>query len=136
MTPFFMVLWTCFILMIISAIVSISLAFAQQTSDFTTGYSDGNAQGLSDRHSNVFHIGNVCLNQSNSYCNGYLSGYLDGFFSTLPTSTHTTTIIRESHRGERGGCHDGNCTKPPSPIPPKPPIPTPPPCKKVNGTCV
>jgi hypothetical protein len=33
-----------------------------QTSDFSTGYSDGNQQGLSDRHTNVFHIGNVCIN--------------------------------------------------------------------------
>jgi hypothetical protein len=130
MTPFFTVLLSCFIIMIIAAAtISISLVFAQ-SSDFTTGYSDGNQQGLSDRHSNVFHIGNVCINQSNSYCNGYLSGYLDGFFSTLPTSTHTTTIIRESsHHGKDGGCHDNmtNC----KPTPP----PTPPPCKKVNGTC-
>jgi hypothetical protein len=83
MTPFFTVLYTCFFLMLITASVSISIAFAQ-TSDFQTGYSDGTQQGLSDRHSNVFRIGNICLNQSNSYCNGYLSGYLDGFFSTLP----------------------------------------------------
>lgn len=96
--------------MLITASVSISIAFAQ-TSDFQTGYSDGSQQGLSDRHSNVFRIGNICLNQSNSYCNGYLSGYLDGFFSTLPTSTHTTTriIVHEEHPK----CHDnGNMTKP------------------------
>jgi hypothetical protein len=99
-----------------------------QTSDFTTGYSDGNQQGLSDRHSNVFHIGNICLNQSNSYCNG---GYLDGFFSTLPTNTHTTSgiIVHEEHPK----CHDNmtDCGKKTPPTPP----PTPP-CKKVNGTCV
>ncbi len=103
-----------------------------QTSDFTTGYSDGNQQGLSDRHNHVFRIGNICLNQSNSYCNGYLSGYLDGFFSTLPVSTHTTITI---HEKERGWCHGENCTKT-TPTPPKPtpsPIPTPPPCK-VNCT--
>lgn len=133
MTPFFTVLLSGFIVMIIAATISISLVFAQ-TSDFNTGYSDGNQQGLSDRHSNVFHIGNVCINQSNSYCNGYLSGYLDGFFSTLPTSTHTTTriIVHEEHPK----CHDNmtDCGKKTPPTPPTPP-PTPP-CKKVNGTCV
>jgi len=97
-------------------------------SDFQTGYSDGNQQGLSNRHNHVFRIGNICLNQSNSYCNGYLSGYLDGFFSTLPLSTHTTTII---HERERGGCHGDNCTKIP-PTPPVPPVPPTPP--KGNGT--
>jgi hypothetical protein len=119
-------------------LVTATMANAQTSSDFTTGYSDGNQQGLSDRHSNVFHIGNVCINQSNSYCNGYLSGYLDGFFSTLPTSTHTTTIIRESsHHGKDGGCHDNmtNCQPSPTPKPTPPKPPTPPPCKKVNGTC-
>jgi hypothetical protein len=129
MTPFFTVLLSGFIVMIIAATISISLVFAQ-TSDFNTGYSDGNQQGLSDRHSNVFHIGNVCINQSNSYCNGYLSGYLDGFFSTLPTSTHTTTriIVHEEHPK----CHDNmtDCGKKTPPTPPTPP------CKKVNGTCV
>jgi hypothetical protein len=133
MTPFFTVLLSGFIVMIIAATISISLVFAQ-TSDFQTGYSDGNQQGLSDRHANVFHIGNVCLNQSNSYCNGYLSGYLDGFFSTLPTSTHTTTriIVHEEHPK----CHD-NMTDCGKKTPPTPPTPPPPPaCKKVNGTCV
>ena len=129
MTPFFTVLLSGFIVMIIAATISISLVFAQ-TSDFNTGYSDGNQQGLSDRHSNVFHIGNVCINQSNSYCNGYLSGYLDGFFSTLPTSTHTTTriIVHEEHPK----CHD-NMTDCGKKTPPTPPTPS---CKKVNGTCV
>jgi hypothetical protein len=145
MTPFFTVLYTCFFLMlIITPTVSISLVFAQTSSDFQTGYSDGNQQGLSDRHNNVFRIGNICLNQSNSYCNGYLSGYLDGFFSTLPTNTHTTITIRESHQGKGGICHDNmtNCKPSPTPFPtptptPSPtPPPTPPPCKKVNGTCV
>ena len=118
MTPFFAVLLSCMIIMIIAASVSVSLVFAQ-ASDFQTGYSDGNQQGLSDRHNHVFRIGNICLNQSNSYWNGYFSGYLDGFFSTLPLSTHTTTII---HERERGGCHADNCTK----IPPTPPVPVPP----------
>ena len=133
MTPFFTLLWSCFIIMILSATVSTSLAFAQ-TSDFQTGYSDGNQQGLSDRHNHVFRIGNICLNQSNSYCNGYLSRYLDGFFSTLSTSTHTTTriIVHDEHPK----CHDNitDCGKKTPPTPPTPP-PTPA-CKKVNGTCV
>jgi hypothetical protein len=130
MTTFVTVLWTCLIALIIAPTVSISLVFAQ-SSDFQTGYSDGNQQGLSDRHNHVFRIGNICLNQSNSYCNGYLSGYLDGFFSTLPLSTHTTITIHERERG----CHGDNCTKGVTPTPPPMP-PTPPPCKKVNGTCV
>lgn len=133
LTTFFIVLWTCLLVLIIAPTVSISLVFAQ-SSDFQTGYSDGNQQGLSDRHNHVFRIGNICLNQSNSYCNGYLSGYLDGFFSTLPTSTHTTTriIVHE----ERPKCHDNmtDCGKKTPPTPPTPP-PTPA-CKKVNGTCV
>src|SRR6266516_3587046 len=99
-----------------------------QTSDFQTGYSDGNQQGLSDKNNHVFRIGNICLNQSNSYCNGYLSGYLDGFFTTLPLSTHTTTIIHESHR-EKSGCHDNmtGCKPTPTPTPTPKPTPTPPP---------
>jgi|SRR5437899_3155782 len=103
----------------LSAIGMVIPTVKAQTSDFQTGYSDGNQQGLSDRHNHVFRIGNICLNQSNSYWNGYFSGYLDGFFSTLPLSTHTTTII---HERERGGCHADNCTK----IPPTPPVPVPP----------
>jgi|GEM_PF-2771912 len=113
-----------------------------QTDEFSAGYTTGVQQGGIDKHANIFHIGSICLGQTANWCNGFLSGYLDGFFSTLPTSTHTTTIIRESHRGERSGCHDNmtNCKPSPTPTPtPKPtptPPPTPPPCKKVNGTCV
>ena len=113
-------------------LVATPLVFAQ-TSDFSTGYSDGNQQGLSDKNSHVFHIGNACLNQSNSYCNGYISGYTDGFFSTLPTSSHTTITIHEEshHKGE--GCH--NCTKGPTLAPAPKPTPTPPPTPpKGNST--
>jgi hypothetical protein len=69
-------------------------AYAITSNDFSTGYSDGNQQGLMDKHSNVFHIGNACLSQSNSYCNGYISGYLDGFFAHGFSSTK---IIVEHH---------------------------------------
>ena len=96
-----------------------------QTSDFSTGYNDGQSQAQADRN-NGFHLGSICSNNSNQYCEGYISGYLDQWFSHSP-STHTTVIIHESHKG--GGCHNGNCTKPPTPIPTKPP------CVKVNGTC-
>lgn len=133
MTPFFTVLYTCFFLMLITATVSISIAFAQ-TSDFQTGYSNGNNQGISDRNSHIFRIGNSCENQNNSYCNGYLSGYLDGFFAVLPSSSHTSITIHESHR-EKSGCHDNMTNCKPTPIPKPTPPPTPPPCKKVNGTC-
>ena len=113
-------------------LVASPLVFAQTSSDFSTAYKDGQAQAQADGN-NGFHLGSICSNNSNQYCEGYISGYLDQWFSHLPTSTHTTTIIRESHRG--GGCHDGNCTKGPTPIPKPTPPPTPPPCKKINGTC-
>jgi hypothetical protein len=51
--------------MIIAASVSISLAFAQTSSDFSTGYSDGKTQGISNRNSHIFRIGNSCENQNN-----------------------------------------------------------------------
>lgn len=138
-----------------------SVAYAQTSSDFQTGYSDGNQQGLSDKNSHVFHVGNVCINQANSYCNGYLSGYLDGFFSTLPTSTHTTIIVRGGGGHHPEVCHNDNMTKPcpdgktqkcpdgsiisitdkcptvkpPGPTPTPTPTPTPPPTPpKGNGT--
>jgi hypothetical protein len=103
-----------------------------QASDYSTGYNDGQSQAQADRN-NGFHLGSICSNNSNQYCEGYISGYLDQWFSHFPTSTHTTTIIRESHRGERGGCHGDNCTKiPPTPPVPVPPVPPTPP--KDNGT--
>src|SRR5437016_10698832 len=108
----------------LSAIGMVIPTVKAQTSDFQTGYSDGNQQGLSDRHNHVFRIGNICLNQSNSYWNGYFSGYLDGFFSTLPTSTHTTITIRESHHGKGGICHDNMTNCKPSPTPTPKPSPT------------
>src|SRR5438132_11656857 len=129
MANIFIILPIILILVVVpslSAIGTVIPTVKAQTSDFQTGYSDGNQQGLSDRHNHVFRIANICLNQSNSYCNGYLSGYLDGFFSTLPLSMHTTITI---HEREKGGCHGENCTKT-TPTPPKPttlPIPTPPP---------
>jgi len=115
-------------------LVASPLVFAQ-ASDFSTGYNDGQSQAQADRN-NGFHIGSICSNNSNQYCEGYISGYLDQWFSHSPTSTHTTITIHESDHG-KGGCHDSNCTKGPTPTPtPKPtPPPTPPPCKKINGTC-
>src|SRR6266704_3012901 len=129
MANIFIILPIILILVVVpslSAIGTVIPTVKAQTSDFQTGYSDGNQQGLSDRHNHVFRIGNICLNQSNSYWNGYFSGYLDGFFSTLPLSTHTTTIIHESHR-EKSGCHDNMTGCKPTPTP----TPTPP---KGNGT--
>ena len=67
MTPFFIVLWACFIIMIITASVSISLVFAQVngTAGNTTSQNFSMAQNAGNKLFNQ-----LMCNKDPSYCPG------------------------------------------------------------------
>jgi hypothetical protein len=132
------------VLLLASLVTIPTMAFASvDDNGFTMGYGNGMAQGQIDRQAKVFHIGTVCVGQTEAWCNGYTSGYLDGFFATLPfSSSHTTITVHEEgghhggHGGKHGGCGSGNTTNtcPPPPCKKDCPGSGPPPAPKGNET--
>lgn len=137
------------ILALAAVLTIIPSAFATNGDDgFTFGYNNGVEQGTIAHNAHVFHIGTVCIGNTEAWCNGYIAGYLDGFFqSGFPTtSSHTTVTIHEGG-GHGGGGHGPECDRhgnstmshcPPEPKP-KPPLcehGTSCPCPKGKSDCV
>lgn len=94
----------------ISALLTMTMPAAFATSNdngFTLGYNNGVMQGTIGHNAHMFHIGTVCIGQSEAWCQGFTDGYLDGFFQNgIPTSSsssHTTITIHG------GGGHDHDC---------------------------